>query len=279
MLFQHLGSEETPTTATASMAVNGPLNLHTPSISQRRKSYYDVSTSALKATSTVNPNDMFAKYIQQSCIGESTFIEPSADEENFRDYTRRLDTYYKLVSKTLIENQSATTGLFPIYGNTSQQNTYAHVRDNVYCALTIWALRQSYFKIDNDNGRTHELGQCAVKCMRGILYCWLKDASKVEKFKSNPAAENALPVKFHIRNAGDIEERNYGHLQIDCVSLYLLYLAQMIASGLQIIYSKDEVDLIQNLIFYVERAYRTPDYGIWERGSKYNINECELNAR
>jgi hypothetical protein len=23
-------------------------------------------------------------------------------------------------------------------------------------------------------------------------------------------------------------------------------------------------------VFYVERAYRTPDYGIWERGNKIN---------
>ena len=46
----------------------------------------------------------------------------------------------------------------------------------------------------------------------------------------------------------------------------------------QIIYSIDEVNFIQNLVFYIERAYRTPDYGFSERGSKYNNNECELNA-
>ena len=47
----------------------------------------------------------------------------------------------------------------------------------------------------------------------------------------------------------------------------------------QIIFSVDEVNFIQQLIFYIERAYRTPDYGIWERGSKYNNNTCELHAR
>jgi len=41
----------------------------------------------------------------------------------------------------------------------------------------------------------------------------------------------------------------------------------------------DEVSLVQQLVFYIERAYRTPDYGIWERGSKYNNNTCELHAR
>ncbi|KAK6981781.1 phosphorylase b kinase regulatory subunit alpha liver isoform, partial [Biomphalaria glabrata] len=33
------------------------------------------------------------------------------------------------------------------------------------------------------------------------------------------------------------------------------------------IHSTDEVNFIQNLVFYVERAYRTPDSGMWERGN------------
>jgi phosphorylase kinase alpha/beta subunit len=68
------------------------------------------------------------------------------------------------------------------------------------------------------------------------------------------------------------------HLQLDCVSLYLIYLVQMIASGLQIIYSQEEVALVQNLIYYVERAYRTPDFGMWGRGTKYNDGQAEVNA-
>lgn len=68
-------------------------------------------------------------------------------------------------------------------------------------------------------------------------------------------------------------------LQIDVVSLYLLYLVQMITSGLQIIYTQDEVAFVQNLVYYVERAYRTPDYGIWERGTKYNDGTPEIHAR
>ena len=98
---------------------------------------------------------------------------------------------------------------------------------------------------------------------------------------------------------GDYE---WGHLQIDATSLFLLVLAQMTASGkrergergreregrregereegglsdvlvseereryyifiifigIQIVYNLDEVDFIQNLIFYIETAYRTP---------------------
>lgn len=35
---------------------------------------------------------------------------------------------------------------------------------------------------------------------------------------------------------------------------------------------------MQTLVYYVERAYRTPDYGMWERGSKYNDGTPEIHA-
>jgi len=47
----------------------------------------------------------------------------------------------------------------------------------------------------------------------------------------------------------------------------------------QVIMTMDEVNFIQNLIYYVERAYRTPDFGMWERGTKENIGKRELHAR
>jgi hypothetical protein len=68
-------------------------------------------------------------------------------------------------------------------------------------------------------------------------------------------------------------------LQLDVVSLYLLFLVQIIQSGLQVIYTMDEVIFIQNLVYYVERAYRTPDFGLWQRGSKYNDGTPEIHAR
>ena len=39
------------------------------------------------------------------------------------------------------------------------------------------------------------------------------------------------------------------------------------------------MNFIQNLVYYVERTYRTADYGIWERGSRYNDGARELCAR
>lgn len=35
---------------------------------------------------------------------------------------------------------------------------------------------------------------------------------------------------------------------------------------------------MQNLVYYVERSYRTPDFGMWERGSKYNDGTPEIHA-
>ena len=55
-----------------------------------------------------------------------------------------------------------------------------------------------------------------------------------------------------------VGDYDWGHLQIDATSLYLLMLAEMTAAGLQIIYSLDEVTFVQNLVFYIEEAYRIP---------------------
>ncbi|KAF9915074.1 hypothetical protein BX616_006947, partial [Lobosporangium transversale] len=54
----------------------------------------------------------------------------------------------------------------------------------------------------------------------------------------------------------------------------------MAALGMLITYihSTDGVDFIQNLVFYIECAYYTFDYGIWERGNKINYAEPELNS-
>jgi phosphorylase kinase alpha/beta subunit len=47
---------------------------------------------------------------------------------------------------------------------------------------------------------------------------------------------------------------------------------------LRIVFTIDEVNFVQNLVHYISRAYRTPDYGIWERGNKMNHGVAELNA-
>ncbi|XP_041650191.1 phosphorylase b kinase regulatory subunit beta isoform X3 [Cheilinus undulatus] len=189
----------------------------------------------------------------------------------------KLDRYYNAVKTTILNYQSPTTGLFPV--KTCSTCKEAKVRDSLYCAAAAWALSMAYRRIDDNMGRTHELEHSAIKCMRGILYCYMRQADKVEEFKKDPSPSKCLHSVFNVDTGDEVHSYNdYHHLQIDAVSLFLLYLVEMICSGLQIIYNTDEVSFIQNLVFCVERAYRVPDYGMWERGSKYNNGSTELHS-
>uniref|UniRef100_A0A672S637 Phosphorylase b kinase regulatory subunit n=1 Tax=Sinocyclocheilus grahami TaxID=75366 RepID=A0A672S637_SINGR len=184
---------------------------------------------------------------------------------------------FLLVKSTILNYQSPTTGLFPV--KTCSTCKEAKVRDSLYCAASIWALALAYRHIDDDMGRTHELEHSAIKCMRGIMYCYMRQSDKVEKFKQDPSPSTCLHSIFNLQTGDEVYSyEEYSHLQIDAVSLFLLYLVEMICSGLQIIYNTDEVSFIQNLVFCVERAYRVPDFGMWERGSKYNNGSTELHS-
>lgn len=132
---------------------------------------------------------------------------------------------------------------------------------------------------DEDRAKAYELEQSCVKLMRGLLMSMMRQKEKVERFKITQNPLDSLHAKYSSKN-GQVVVRDdeWGHLQIDAISLYLLILAQMTASGLQIVFSLDEVSFIQNLVFYIESAYCIPDYGIWERGDKSNHGQPELNA-
>ncbi|KAG0719621.1 putative phosphorylase b kinase regulatory subunit alpha [Chionoecetes opilio] len=170
------------------------------------------------------------------------------------------------------------TGLLPA----SSSNDHAWVRDNIYSILAVWGLAMAYKKnadLDEDRAKTYELEQSCVKLMRGLLTCMIQQKEKVEMFKHTQAPLDALHAKYSSTTGQTVVQDNeWGHLQIDASSLFLLVLAQMTASGLQIIFNLDEVSFIQNLVFYIESAYCVPDYGIWERGDKTNHGLPELNA-
>ncbi|XP_043072333.1 probable phosphorylase b kinase regulatory subunit alpha isoform X3 [Drosophila grimshawi] len=190
----------------------------------------------------------------------------------------RLDYYQRIVHRLILAHQEPVTGLFPA----SSVNSHAWIRDNVYCILAVWGLSMAYKKIadqDEDRAKCYELEQSCVKLMRGLLMAMMNQKDKVEKFKMTQSPVDSLHAKYSSKNGLPVVGDNeWGHLQIDAVSLYLLILAQMTASGLQIVFSLDEVSFIQNLVFYIESAYSIPDYGIWERGDKTNHGEPELNA-
>ncbi|PSB19891.1 glycosyl hydrolase family 15 [Phormidesmis priestleyi ULC007] len=197
------------------------------------------------------------------------------------DLATRLDHYYEQVRAVILSRQSPISGLLPASTAVNAHGDYtdAWVRDNVYSILAVWGLGLAYRKLDDDRGRTYELEHSVVKLMRGLLFSMMRQAEKVEKFKANQAPLDALHAKYDTDTGSTVVgDDEWGHLQLDATSIFLLMLAQMTASGLAIVFTTDEVNFIQNLVYYIGRTYRTPDYGIWERGNKINHGNPELNA-
>ncbi|MDM3858116.1 MAG: glycoside hydrolase family 15 protein [Aphanizomenon gracile PMC649.10] len=192
-----------------------------------------------------------------------------------------LDFYYQQIKTIILARQNPITGLLPASTAITAHGDYtdAWVRDNVYSILAVWGLALAYRKLDHDDGRTYELEHSVVKLMRGLLFSMMRQSHKVEKFKHTQSLLDGLHAKYNTAT-GDIVvgDDEWGHLQLDATSIFLLMLAQMTASGLSIIFTLDEVNFVQNLVYYIGRAYRTPDFGIWERGNKINHGSAELNA-
>uniref|UniRef100_A0A5F8ABA0 Phosphorylase b kinase regulatory subunit n=1 Tax=Macaca mulatta TaxID=9544 RepID=A0A5F8ABA0_MACMU len=190
----------------------------------------------------------------------------------------RLDGYARLVQQTILCYQNPVTGLL----SASHEQKDAWVRDNIYSILAVWGLGMAYRKNadrDEDKAKAYELEQNVVKLMRGLLQCMMRQVAKVEKFKHTQSTKDSLHAKYNTATCGTVvDDDQWGHLQVDATSLFLLFLAQMTASGLRIIFTLDEVAFIQNLVFYIEAAYKVADYGMWERGDKTNQGIPELNA-
>ncbi|XP_029696813.1 phosphorylase b kinase regulatory subunit alpha, skeletal muscle isoform isoform X3 [Takifugu rubripes] len=190
----------------------------------------------------------------------------------------KLDNYVRMVHQTILRHQDPVTGLLP--GSPDQPHSW--VRDNVYSILSVWALSLAYRKNadrDEDKAKAYELEQSVVKLMRGILQCTMRQMDKVEKFKYSRSTSDSLHAKYNTQTCATVVgDDQWGHLQVDATSIFLLFLAQMTASGLHIVYTQDEVDLVQNLMFYIEAAYKVADYGMWERGDKTNQGITEINA-
>ncbi len=193
----------------------------------------------------------------------------------------RLDQYYQQIQAVILDRQNPISGLLPASTAVNEHGDYtdAWVRDNVYSIQAVWALALAYRKAEVDAGRTFELEHSVVKLMRGLLFAMMRQSEKVEAFKHTQSPLDSLHAKYNTMNGATVvPDDGWGHLQIDATSIFLLMLAQMTAGGLAIVFTQDEVDFIQNLVYYIGRAYRTPDYGIWERGNKINHGNPELNA-
>ncbi|PAA78187.1 hypothetical protein BOX15_Mlig017899g1, partial [Macrostomum lignano] len=192
-----------------------------------------------------------------------------------------LQQFYQRCSGQILPYQHPITGLFPLYPESDPPCYAGHVRDNIYIATSIWALAQVYRKTDQDSGRCWELRQRALKCMRSILNFWMTQTDRLEAFKEQQSPRRCLLTVFDYRTGGELIDsafKGYQHHQLDSVGLFVLMSIQMISSGLEIVHTKTEVNVFQNLIFYLERAYRIPDFGMWERGTKQNTGSVELHA-
>ena len=194
---------------------------------------------------------------------------------------RGAGTTRQQVTRIILSRQHPITGLLPASTAVTAHGDYtdAWVRDNVYSILAAWGLGLAYRRLDESDGRTVLLEQSVVKLMRGLMIAMMRQSAKVERFKQTQDPLDALHAKYDT-GSGDpvVGDEEWGHLQLDATSLFLLMLAQMTASGLRIVFTIDEVSFVQNLVHYIGRAYRTPDFGIWERGNKANHGVAEVNS-
>jgi len=192
-----------------------------------------------------------------------------------------LEKHFHAINKIILSRQDPITGLLPASTAVNIHGDYtdAWVRDNVYSILSVWGLSLSYQKHNPNHFRTYILQNSVIKLMRGLLIAMMKQSDKVEIFKNTLDPADALHAKYATKSGlSVVGDHEWGHLQLDATSLFLLMTAQMSASGLSIIHTIDEVNFIQNLVHYISRTYCTPDYGIWERGHKINHGATEINA-
>ncbi|XP_012881982.1 PREDICTED: phosphorylase b kinase regulatory subunit alpha, liver isoform [Dipodomys ordii] len=186
----------------------------------------------------------------------------------------RLDGYARLVQQTILCYQNPITGLL----SASHDQKDAWVRDNIYSILAVWGLGMAYRKNadrDEDKAKAYELEQNVVKLMRGLLQCMMRQVDKVEKFKHTQSTKDSLHAKYNTATCSTVVgDDQWGHLQVDATSLFLLFLAQMTASGK----SRPFEPMTHGMIIYKRNGEEGSDYGMWERGDKTNQGIPELNA-
>ncbi|MDA9682181.1 glycoside hydrolase family 15 protein [bacterium] len=186
------------------------------------------------------------------------------------------------IEAVVLQRQHPVSGLLPASTANTVHGNYgdAWVRDCVYSIQCVWGLAIAHRRHQGGSTqRSWELEQRVLGLMRGLLNSMMRQASKVERFKYSLDPLDALHAKYNSANGDQVvADDGWGHLQLDATSLFLLQVAQLSRGGIAVIRNRHEVAFIQNLVYYVARAYRVPDYGIWERGDKGNEGLPERNA-
>lgn len=181
--------------------------------------------------------------------------------------------------RIILARQDPDTGLLPASTAITVHGDYTHawVRDNVYSIYAVWALALAHRGPEPATARRLEAN--VERLMRGLLAAMMRQAHKVERFKHTQDPLDALHAKYDTRTGEPVVgDADWGHLQIDATAIFLLALAHMSEAGLAIVRTPAELALVQNLVYYLAPAWRTPDFGIWERGHKRNEGVAELNA-
>jgi phosphorylase kinase alpha/beta subunit len=185
------------------------------------------------------------------------------------------------IERVVIARQHPISGLLPASTAHTVHGNYgdAWVRDGVYTIQCVWGLAMAHRRLRGESRRVFELEQRVLLLMRGLMTAMLRQAHKVERFKRSLDRLDAIHAKFDTSSGEPVvPDDGWGHLQLDATALFLLQLAQLARAGLVVVRSRHEVDFVQNLVYYVARAYRVADYGIWERGDKGNHGLPERNA-
>ncbi|NBW63412.1 MAG: phosphorylase kinase, partial [Synechococcaceae bacterium WB4_1_0192] len=193
----------------------------------------------------------------------------------------RLQELDRQIERVVLQRQHPITGLLPASTAHTVHGNYgdAWVRDCVYSIQCVWGLALAHRRLSGASTRVFELEQRVLQLMRGLLNAMLRQAPKVERFKHSLDRLDCLHAKYDTGSGEPVvPDDGWGHLQLDATAVFLLQLAQLTRSGLVVIQTSHERDFIQNLVYYVARAYRVADYGIWERGDKGNHGLPERNA-
>jgi phosphorylase kinase alpha/beta subunit len=181
-------------------------------------------------------------------LEESMEVNSKGNDERLS----QLDRYFQLIESVILTRQHPVTGLLPASTAVTIHGDYtdAWVRDNVYSIYAVWGLAVAYRHHAPDDRRGHELERAVVRLMRGLLAAMMGQAAKLERFKHTQNPLDALHAKYQTATGHPVAaDDKWGHLQLDATSLYLLALAQMIAGGIDLIWSPVEVAFIQNLIY------------------------------
>lgn len=208
-----------------------------------------------------------------------TAAPPSASRPDEAAATARLAALTRQAEAIILSRQDPRSGLLPASTAITVHGDYTHawVRDNVYSILGVWALSLAWRR--HDATQAQRLADRVAALMRGLLAAMMRQAHKVERFKHSLDPLDALHAKYATATGEPVVgDGDWGHLQLDATALFLLELAQFSQAGLLLLHDADEEAFVQNLVHYLARAWRTPDYGIWERGHKRNEGVAELNA-